>query len=78
MSMSWQELHKEAYQLSVSDRLLLIEAIVRSLSDELRPRSPVPKGTLTGLHGLLKTDEPPLTEEEIEAMLEERLKEKYL
>jgi hypothetical protein len=78
MSRSWQELRKEAYQLSVSDRLLLVEAIVRSLSNELRPRPPVPKGTLTGLHGLLKTDEPPPTDEEIEAMLEERLKEKYL
>ena len=78
MSRSWQELRNEAYQLSVSDRLLLVEAIVRSLSNELRARPPVPKGTLTGLHGLLKTDEPPPTDEEIEAMLEERLKEKYL
>jgi hypothetical protein len=26
MSISWQELRKEAYQLSVSDRLLLVEA----------------------------------------------------
>lgn len=76
--MSWQELRKEALQLSVSDRLLLVEAIVRSLSNDLRPRPPVPKSTLTGLHGLLKTDEPPPTDEEIEAMLEERLKEKYL
>ncbi len=78
MSMSWQELRKEAYQLPVSDRLLLVEAIVRSLSNELRPRPLVPEGTLTRLHGLLKTDEPAPTDEEIEAMLEERLKEKYL
>lgn len=40
MSMSWQELRKEAYQLSVSDRLLLVEAIVRSLSNKLRPCPP--------------------------------------
>lgn len=78
MSMSWQELRKEALQLSVSDRLLLVETIVRSLSNELKPRPPVPEGTLTGLHGLLKKDEPPPTDDEIEAMLEERLKEKYL
>lgn len=26
MSISWQELRKEAYQLSVSDRLFLVEA----------------------------------------------------
>ena len=77
MSMSWEELRKEAYQLSVSDRLLLVEAIVRSLSNELRPRPPVPKGTLTGLRGLLKSDSPPPTDEEVKAILEERLEEKY-
>ncbi len=76
--MNWQELHKEAHNLSVSDRLLLVKAIVGSLSEEFRPRPPVPKGTLTGLHGLLKTDGPPPTDGEIEAMLEERLEEKYL
>ncbi|MGI8503509.1 MAG: hypothetical protein ACR2LR_20595 [Hassallia sp.] len=30
MSMSWQELRKEAYGLSVSDRLALVEAIIRT------------------------------------------------
>lgn len=77
MSRSWEELRKEAYQLSVSDRLLLVEAIVHSLSNELRPRPAVPKGTLTGLRGLLKSDSPPPTDEEIKAILEERLEEKY-
>lgn len=77
MSMSWEELRKEAYQLSVSDRLLLVEAIVHSLSNELRPHPPVPKGTLTGLRGLLKSDSPPPTDEEVKAILEERLEEKY-
>ncbi len=77
MSMSWQELRKEAYQLSVSDRLLLVEAIVRSLNDQVSPRPPVPEGTLTGLRGLLKKDGPPPTNEEVEAMLAERLEEKY-
>ena len=76
--MSWEELRKEAYQLSVSDRLLLVEAIVRSLSNELRPRPPVPEGVLERLIGSLKTDSPPPTDEEIEAMREERLREKYL
>lgn len=77
MSMSWQELRKEALQLSVSDRLLLVEAIVRSLSNELRPHPPIPEGTLTGLRGLLKKDGPPPTDEEVKAMLAERLEEKY-
>lgn len=78
MSISWEELRKEAYQLSVSDRLLLVEAIVHSLSNELRPRPPVPEGVLERLLGSLKTDAPPPTDEEIEAMREERLREKYL
>lgn len=78
MSMSWQELYKEALQLSVSDRLALVEAIVRSLSNELRPRQPVPEGVLERLRGSLKTDAPAPTDEEIEAILEQRLEEKYL
>lgn len=95
--MNWQELRKEADNLPVYERLLLVEAIIRSLSNELRPKEPIPegvverlrgvlktdepsptKGGLTELIGLLKTDNPPLTDEEIEAILDERLEEKYL
>lgn len=76
--MDWQELRKHAYQLSVTDRLALVEAIVKSLSDELRPRPPIPPGTLTRLRGSLKTDGPAPTDEDIEQMKEERIKEKYL
>ena len=36
-----QELKNQAYKLSVSDRLELIEAIVRSLQIDLRPPSAV-------------------------------------
>lgn len=75
--MKLQELKNEAYKLSVSDRLLLVEAIVQSLMNELETRLPVTKGTLTGLRGLLKTDAPPPSDEKVEAMLEERLEEKY-
>lgn len=78
MSISWQELYKEALQLSVSDRLALVEAIVRSLSNELRPRQPIPEGVLERLRGSLKTDAPAPTDEEIEAILEQRLEEKHL
>ncbi|NER32938.1 MAG: hypothetical protein F6J93_02475 [Oscillatoria sp. SIO1A7] len=73
--MKWEELRKEALELSVSDRLFLVEAIVRSLGNELRPRPPVPEGRLTGLIGLLKRDESAPTAENIK---EERIKEKYL
>lgn len=76
--MSWRELREEALKLSVSDRLFLVEAIVQSLSHELRPRPPVPEELWDRLRGSLKTDETPLTDIEIEAMLKERLEEKYL
>lgn len=78
MSMTWEELRKEADQLSVSDRLLLVEAIVRSLSNELRPRPEPTAGIVERLAGSLKTDTPAPTDQEIAALLEDRLKEKYL
>lgn len=76
--MKWEELRKEAYSLSVYDRLLLIEAIVRSLGHELRPREPVSDEVWERLRGGLKTEGPPPTDEEVEKMKEERLEEKYL
>ncbi|MFY7804652.1 MAG: hypothetical protein ACOVQ7_14620 [Limnoraphis robusta] len=76
--MNWQELRKEAYNLPVYERLLLVEAIIRSLSNELRPQEPIPEGVVERLRGVLKTDEPTPTDEEIEAMKYERLSEKYL
>jgi len=76
--MKWEELRKEAYSLSVYDRLLLIDAIVQSLSHELRPRPSRPQGIVERLSGVLKTDGPPPTDEEVEKMKEEYLEEKYL
>ena len=73
--MKWEELRKEALGLSVSDRLFLVEAIVGSLSRELRPRSQVTPGVAERLRGSLKIDGPLPTDEEIK---EERIKEKYL
>ncbi|MEB3277658.1 MAG: hypothetical protein VKK42_01895 [Lyngbya sp.] len=76
--MDWQELRKEADNLPVYERLLLVEAIIRSLSNELRPKEPIPEGVVERLRGVLKTDKPSPTDEDIEAMKYERLSEKYL
>lgn len=76
--MSLQELRNQALQLSVSDRLELMSAILQSLQHELRPRPPVPEDIVDRMIGLAKTDAPPPTDAEVEAMLEERLVEKYL
>lgn len=75
--MSLQELKKEAFKLSVSDRLELLKAIISSLENDLRPR-PNRQGAVERMRGLAKTDAPPPTDTEVEAMLEERLVEKYL
>lgn len=75
--MSLQELREQALQLSVSDRLALMKTILYSLEEELRPRRDR-KGAAQRMRGLLKTDAPPPTDAEVEAMLEERLVEKYL
>ncbi len=75
--MSWQEVKKEIYKLSVKERLQLGDVIVRSQQDELFP-PPGRKDAVKRLMGLAKTDAPPPTDAEVEAMLEERLVEKSL
>ncbi len=68
--MSFQELKEQVFQLSVSDRLALVSAIVESLQE-------VPSSTwersraIKRMRGLLKTDKPAPTDEEVAAMLEE-------
>lgn len=76
--MSLQELRKQVLKLSVSDRLALMQTIITSLDRELKPRPPVPEDIVDRLIGLAKTDTAPPTDAEVEAMLEERLVEKYL
>ena len=75
--MSLQELKKQDRQLSVSDRLELISSIIESLQDnssQIIERSRI----INQMKGLLKTDKPTPTDEDVKAMLEERRLEKYL
>lgn len=98
--MSLQEVKEQAFKLSVSERLSLVNLIVESLQRELnnqtsqtepveKPSVYVPGSSIKGclraeqttltsqMRGLLKTDQPAPTDAEIQAMLEERLVEKY-
>lgn len=75
--MSLQELKEQAFKLSVSDRLALVNAIIQSLQDTLNPQ-PNRKTLINQMRGLLKTDLPPPTDAQIQAILEERRVEKYL
>ena len=75
--MSLQELKEQVFKLSVSDRLSLVSAIIESLQ-EIPSSTPERSRALARMRGLLKTDRPAPTDEEVAVMLEERRAEKYL
>ncbi|MGV0102618.1 CopG family transcriptional regulator [Nostoc sp. DSM 114160] len=75
--MSLQELKEQARQLPPSDRLELVRAIIESLQD-VPTQSPERSRIIKQMKGLLKTDQPAPTDEQVEFMLEERRVEKYL
>ena len=75
MTMTLHEIQAQALQLSLQDRWQLIDALMHSV----RPQYPVkPEGLAASLIGLAKTDSPPPTDEEVKAILAERLVRKYL
>jgi hypothetical protein len=79
-----QELKEQVFKLSPSvgvarrrHRLALVSAIIESLQDT--PISePERSGAIRRMRGLLKTDRPAPTDEEVATMLEERRVDKYL
>ncbi|MBE9001735.1 MULTISPECIES: hypothetical protein [unclassified Nostoc] len=72
-----QELKEQVFKLPPSDRLALVSAIIESLQDT--PISePERSSAIRRMRGLLKTDQPAPTDEEVAAMLEERRVDKYL
>lgn len=75
--MGLQELKEQVYKLSVDDRLALINLIVESLQDH-PPLKGDRSSAIKRMRGLLKTDSPPPTDQEVEAMLDQRRVEKYL
>ncbi|MGV0029062.1 hypothetical protein [Phormidesmis priestleyi] len=72
-----QELKAQVFKLPPSDRLALISAIVESLQDTSL-NQPDRSGAIRRMRGLLKTERPAPSDEEVAAMLEERRMEKYL
>lgn len=72
-----QEVKEQAFKLSPNDRLALVAAIVESLQDT--PVSDADRSSaIRRMRGLLKTDQPAPSDEEVAVMLEERRVEKYL
>jgi hypothetical protein len=72
-----QEVKEQVFKLPPSDRLALVSAIIESLQQEQVPRADR-SGAIQRMRGLLKTDQPAPTDEEVAAMLDERRMEKYL
>ena len=75
--MTIQEIQEQALRLSLEERWLLINVLMKSV--QLQSQLTVkPKGLAASLVGIAKTDSPPPTDEEVKAMLDERLVKKYL
>ncbi|NJL23048.1 MAG: hypothetical protein HC895_23055 [Leptolyngbyaceae cyanobacterium SM1_3_5] len=75
--MTLQELQEQALKLSIEERWQLIRVVLRSVQPH--PQSPLKhKGLAASLIGIAKTDAPPPTDEQVEAMLDERRMQKYL
>ncbi|ANV85045.1 hypothetical protein AWQ21_12070 [Picosynechococcus sp. PCC 7003] len=72
-----QELKAQIFKLPPSDRLALIAAIVESLQDTTAAQADR-SSAIRRMRGLLKTEQPAPTDEEVAVMLEERRAEKYL
>jgi hypothetical protein len=71
------ELKKEVLKLPPNERLILVTTIVESLQNQptiITERS----GSIQRMRGLLKTDKPAPTDEEVATMLQEKREEKYL
>lgn len=72
-----EELKDQVYKLSVSDRLILVSVIIESLQD-IPGTQNEQSSAIKRMRGLLKTNQPAPTDDEVDAMLEARLVEKYL
>ena len=73
MTMTLQKIQEQALMLPYEDRWQLINALMKSVQPQSQP-----KGIAASLISIAKTDALPPTDEEVKAMLEERLLQKYL
>ena len=74
--MSLQELKEQAFQIPKSDRLEPVRAIIESLQNQPSQKSER-TSIIKQMKGLLKTNQPAPTDEQVKAMLEEHRVEKY-
>lgn len=72
-----QELREQVFRLPVSDRLQLVKDIIDSVHENPSSSQTERAAAFQRLKGLLKTESPTPTDEEVEAMLEEHRVEKF-
>ena len=70
------ELKTEVFKLPPSDRLALATEIIESLHDTLVPL-PRRADAIQRMRGLLKTDQPGPTDQDVAVLLDERRMEKH-
>lgn len=75
--MTYQDVQDQALKLSDEERWRLVNVLLRSLKPAPKPTTKR-QGLAASLIGIAKTDAPPPSDEEVRAMLDERLAEKYL
>ena len=82
LAMTFIELQEQALSLSIEERWQLVNRLMYSLqpssSVEATLDDEEDKNLVQSLVGIAKTDGPAPTDEEVRAMLDERLVEKYL
>ena len=74
--MTVQDLVSEARQLSLEERIQLLELLAHTLREEWLPRE-TPRSSFAHLRGVLKSEAAPPTDEEISDAYTEHLMEKY-
>ena len=79
--MTFSELQKQALNLSVEERWRLVNQLIQSLQLDTEHSivfQNASKPSAVSLMGIARTDSPAPTDEEVKAMLDKRLTEKYL
>jgi hypothetical protein len=59
---------------SLEDRAALVNELVRGLGEQ---RKPAPRDTLSRARGLLRTEQPPPSDEDVKQMIDEHRMSKY-
>lgn len=75
--MALLDLCNQAYKLPLRDRLVLVDAIIRSIQDEVELSVKIQPGLLSELRGMAKRSGTPPTDEELQAEYVDYLSEKY-